>query len=236
MLREVRRQVLPAMTRKHPLAAWIVDDTGFTKKGTHSAGVARQYWGDWASRRTAVLRSACHWPPSRRVSLWHTSYICLRSGRKIRHDETRLVYRKKSAFKLDPRLRSNRSACWSKRMCRALPCWPTPPMATTTGSATDWISWGVRRGCAVFNLGLGACCRPASAHGSERDRKAPKLLLRDEQHQPLSVKELALCLSPSDLRRVSWREGTRGTMHSRFSTLPVRVAHRDYWRSQPREE
>jgi SRSO17 transposase len=29
LLQQIRSQVLPAMTRKHALAAWIVDDTGF---------------------------------------------------------------------------------------------------------------------------------------------------------------------------------------------------------------
>src|SRR5471030_2857024 len=33
LLKQVRNQVLPAITRKHALAAWIVDDTGFPKKG-----------------------------------------------------------------------------------------------------------------------------------------------------------------------------------------------------------
>ena len=33
LLKEVRNQVLPAMTRRHRLFAWIVDDTGFPKKG-----------------------------------------------------------------------------------------------------------------------------------------------------------------------------------------------------------
>src|SRR5437773_5300064 len=45
VLAEVRSYVLTAMRRQSPVRAWIVDDTGLVKKGTHSVGVARQYCG-----------------------------------------------------------------------------------------------------------------------------------------------------------------------------------------------
>ena len=45
VLAKVRELVLPAIEAQGKMEAWIVDDTGFAKKGVHSVGVARQYCG-----------------------------------------------------------------------------------------------------------------------------------------------------------------------------------------------
>jgi SRSO17 transposase len=56
MLAKISELVLPAIERRGPIAAWIIDDTGFPKKGQHSVGVTRNIAASLASRITARSR------------------------------------------------------------------------------------------------------------------------------------------------------------------------------------
>ncbi len=49
--RDVRREAaryagVGNETARQPVSVWIIDDTGFLKRGTHSVGIQRQYSGE----------------------------------------------------------------------------------------------------------------------------------------------------------------------------------------------
>ena len=238
MLREVRRLVLPAMTRKHSLAGWIVDDTGFPKKGTHSVGAARQYCGQLGKQencRVAVSLSLA----TEQASLPVTYRMYL--PEPWAQDPAR---RKKTGVPKEIRFQTKNEIALSQIRSLVEEEVPRAPVLADAAYGNDH---GFRAELEKLKLqyvvGLQSSTTvwppdmvPLPPKARRATGRPPKLLRRDEKHQPLAVKGLALCLSAADLRRVSWREGTRGTMHSRFAALRVRVAHRDYWRSQPHPE
>ena len=80
VLAKVRDLILPSLERGGPIKAWIVDDTGFPKKGKHSVGVARQYCGQLGKQdncQVAVSLSLA----SETASL-PIGFICPRAGRR----------------------------------------------------------------------------------------------------------------------------------------------------------
>ena len=51
--------------------------------------------------------------------------------------------------------------------------------------------------------------------------RPPKLIRRDDKHQPISVKELAVGLPKRAWRTIEWREGKTDLLSSRFARVRV---------------
>ena len=238
LLKQVRRQVLPVMVGKHALAAWIVDDTSFPKKGIHSVGVARQYCGQLGKQencRVAVSVSLA----TEQSSIPATFQLYLpeiwandAKRRKQAGVPREIRFQTKPEMALG-HIRSLVNEGVLRGVVLADAAYGDDN-AFREGLETLKLSYavGIRSSTSLWPPGT----MPLPPKPRGKMGRPPRLLRRDQRHQPLSAKQLALCLSAADLRGVGWREGTRGRMRSSFAALRVRVAHRDYWRSEPRPE
>ena len=237
LLRQVREQVLPAMTRRHKLIAWIVDDTGFPKKGIHSVGVARQYCGQVGKQdncRIAVSVSLATEQASLpvRYQLYLPENWANRERRTKAGVPEEIRFQTKQEIALD-QIRSLLEEGVERGVVLADAAYGNDHGFRAELEKLELeYAVGIQSSTTVWPPGTA----PLPPKPRKTAGRPAQLLRRDQHHQPLSVKELALCLSPGDLRRVSWREGTRGIMHSRFACLRVRVAHRDIWRREPHPE
>jgi SRSO17 transposase len=238
VLAQVRSYALTAMRQRGPVEAWIVDDTGFPKKGTHSVGVARQYCGQVGKQencRVAVSLSASTNEASLPIA-WR-----LYLPQEWAEDQAR---RKQAGVPKEIKLETKPAIALQQIRAAVEQGVPRAPVLADAAYGTD-----TQFREAMSKLGLPyvvgimssvSVWKPGEAPLPKRERKATgrptKLLRRDRDHQPMAVKELAHRLPASAWKTVIWRQGTKQSLRSRFAALRIRPAHRDYWRSEPHPE
>ena len=239
LMARVRDWALPRMIeRGGPITAWIIDDTGFPKKGKHSVGVARQYCGQLGKQdncQVAVSLTIANEGASLPVA-WRLYLPESWANNSERREKAKIpdeiVFQTKPQIALD-QIRATLSAQT-----------PAGVILADAGYGADGgfreglteqglvYSVGVQPTLSVWRPGEGPL-PPKAWSGKGRP---PKLMRRTADHQPLSAKALAESLPADAWETVTWREGSNVDLASRFAAVRLRVASRDYDLHHPRVE
>lgn len=238
VMERVRDLVLPVITRTEPVRAWIIDDTGFPKKGAHSVGVARQYCGQLGKQDNcqiavslSVANEQASLPVAYRLHLpqgWAEDPL-RRAKVGVPDDVT---FKTKPQIALD-QIRQAKEAGIPTGLVLADAGYgiDTAFRIGLRDMDLDYVV-GVQPSTSLWPPGQGPLPpKPWSGTG-----RPPSLYRRDREHKPMSAKALAATLPHEAWQIVSWREGTNTTLTSRFAAVRVRPAHRDYWLPEPYPE
>lgn len=236
VLGKVRELVAPAIeSAGGPIEAWIVDDTGFSKKGVHSVGVARQYCGRLGKTDNcqiavtlSIANHAASLPIAYRLYLpqqWAND----ETRRKKAHVPEWVVFQTKPQTALD-QIKAAIEAGVPRGVVLADAAYGTNGefRAALTQLGLSYAV-GVQSNASVWPPGVDPL--PAK-EWSGRGRR-PARLRRDAEHAPVSVEELAKSLPADAFKEVTWREGSNASLSSRFAAVRVRPARQDFRRTQP---
>jgi len=238
LLEQVSAEVLPVMQKHGPVVAWIVDDTGFPKKGKHSVGVARQYCGQVGKQdncRVAVSLSLASWSSS--LPIAYRLYLPKEwAGDAKRREKAEvpneIVFQTKPEIALD-QIRAAVAANRTRGVVLADAAYGinTEFRDGLTGLGLQYAV-GVQSTMTVWEPGQ----QPLPAKPPGGMGRPPRLLRRRPEHQPVSVKHLAMSLPASAFKQVTWREVGERKLQSRFAAVRIRSAHRDHEKAEPHAE
>jgi SRSO17 transposase len=238
MLGQVRSQVLPAIEKHGPVVGWIVDDTAFPKKGQHSVGVARQYCGQLGKQencQVAVSLSVASWTSSLPIAYrlyLPEAWAADRERRQKTGVPAQIAFETKPQIALG-QIRRAVEADVARGVVLADAAYGNDS-GFRGGLSELQLPYvvGVQSSTTVWEPGAA----PLPAKPWKGKGRPPRLLRRDRRHQPVAVEELAQALPAAAWKTVTWREGTRRKLRSRFAALRVRPAHRDYEQAEPHAE
>ena len=235
----VRNYALRSMTKSRPVAAWIVDDTGLPKKGAHSVGVARQYCGQTGKQdncQVAVSLSVATWTASLPVAYrlyLPEAWAKDSQRRKQAGIPNEVLFETKLEIALG-QIRKAMADGIAQGTVLADPAYgnDTSFRQELAKLELNYV-FGVQNSTTVWPPGTQPL--PPASRTSGRGRPA-RHLRRDAEHRPMSAKQLALELPTKAWKTVTWRQGTRHPLRSRFAAVRIRPAHRDQKRTEPHPE
>ena len=218
VLGTVRDRVLPQIERHGVIEAWVVDDTGFPKYGSHSVGVSHQYCGQVGKQtncQIAVSLSLANHHASLPVA--YQLYL----PEKWASDPER---RKKAGIPDDIEFTTK------------------PKMALRQ------IEWaceiGLPRGIVLMDAGYGhdlslrkrltelELIYSVGIRGTTLVATAPQGALKAES---MNAAELAKTLPKRSWRTITWRDGTNTPLSSRFQRVRCRAAGDGTTSAEPEE-
>jgi SRSO17 transposase len=225
MLRRVSQWVVPKMDMSGG-GFWIIDDTGFPKKGTHSVGVARQYCGVLGKQdncQVAVSISLATEQAS--VPVAYRLYL----PKEWAQDPER---RQKTGVPADIGFATKNEIALQQLEALLAEGAPKYCVLADAGYGVDQAFRqrltelglpyvvGIKSSVVVWPPGLEPL-PPKRYGGKGRPPLAPR---RTRLRQPVSVKDLAHALPASAFQTISWRQGTNETLSGHFAAVRVRHA------------
>jgi SRSO17 transposase len=198
VLAKVCALTLPALERSGPLEAWIIDDTSFPKKGRHSVGVARQYCGQLGKQDNcqvavtlSLANSIASLPVAYRLYLpkdWTDDPARLRQAGV----PEAITFQTKPEIAL-AQIRATAEAGLPRGVVLMDAGYGTDTHLRTgiTELGLTYIA-GILSNSTVWAPGR----RPLPPKRWSGRGRPPTLMRRDREHQPTSVKALALALAP----------------------------------------
>jgi SRSO17 transposase len=224
----VRRALARRMSRELTPEAWVIDDTGFPKFGKMSVGVARQYsgcLGKIGNCQIGVSINAATGDASCPLD-WRLFVP------KEWDEDTEFNQRRRAKTRLPEDVHHTEKWRQALVMIDELIGWGLePPVVLGDGAYGDVteLRTSLEERAIEYVLdvkGATSAYRedvtPSQPPRREGRGRPPALRYRED---PSSLKQLALAAGKHAAVGVTWREGTRGRMNSRFLALRVRPAN-----------
>jgi SRSO17 transposase len=219
VMERIRAYAVPKIEVHGAISAWIIDDTGFPKKGKHSVGAARQYCGQLGKQdncQVAVSLSIANDHASLPVA--YRLYL----PQSWANDAAR---RKKAGvpedveFKTKPQIALEQIG-WA--------CAVGLPRGVVIVDAGYGVEAKFRNEISALKLKYVAGVKTTNTVWAPDMFASPQGAKSRREHKestPISVQNLALALPKSGWRTIRWRDGTNEVLSSRFARVRIRSAH-----------